>query len=81
MRTITVTKQISLVIGVEDYINVGLRQSDIMHRLESIDGVWMVAKDCINRNVVVHIRNGDDSYVNGIVFDIQCALDDMLGLY
>lgn len=81
MRTITVTKQISLVIGVEDYINVGLRQSDIMHRLKSIDGVWMVTKDCINRNVVVHIRNGDNSYVNGIVFDIQCALDDMLVLY
>lgn len=78
MRKLTYTKQTSLVLHTEYYINSGLKQEDIMEAIKKIDGIWMVEKYPINSNVEVHIKSNNYEYIESVFSDICITLEFML---
>ena len=81
MKRLTYTKQTSLVLHIEDFLNAGLQQEDMMEEIKKIKGIWLVQKYPINSNIKVHIQSNNDNFIQNILYHIEFELNTMLNIY
>lgn len=78
MKNLDYRIKTSIVLSCEDYTNAGLRQEDMMKAVEKINGVWMVAKYPINRNIEVDISFSNRDDIKELVKEIRWTFEMML---